>query len=319
MEEKHQRKSLPLTVSEYPDEEWRFIHTETSELIKGKGWADEFLFYEMARQLELEGRIRTDLQNFLERVSEGHFPNYPFLLIPADLQETIIQRLNQEGSLFHIHHRFLETPSPIHWSAESPFHEEFERQIENAAWNAAAEKAQEFDGLDPEDFMPGSCPGDRAATLAKRGIVAEDDQPFDDSQYHLKMLIDLDYPRGRLIEEFAKILDELTFYRDKKSFSKDQRGKSQGSAATLGDFAAFRLREKYGKMPAARDKAELDPKKDVVQKRKTVVETDNAWRKKINRGRDAMEKFRERWGAKVGEVDVALSDGNNTLSDGKQE
>ncbi len=312
MEKMPKPKKLPLTKSEYPDEEWHFIHSEPGELIKSRGWDEEFLFYEMARQLELEGAIREDLQIFLARVSEGYFPNYPFLLIPANMQETMITRLNEEGSLFDMHYRILATPRPIEWSAESPFHEEFERQIENAAWDAAAEKAQSFEGLDPEDFMPGSCPGDRAAASAKRSIVAEDDQPFDDSQYHIKMLIDLDYPRGRLIEEFEKILSQLTFYRDKKTFSKDQRGKSRGRETQLSDFAAFRLREKYGKMPAARDKAELDPKKDVLQPRKTVVETDNAWRTKINRGRDIMKEFRERWGTRVGEVDIALSEADQS-------
>lgn len=301
MEKMPQQKNLPHTVGEYPDQEWHFIHPEPSELIKARGWEDEFLFYEMARQLELEGTIREDLQDFLKRTSDGHFPKFPFLLVPEDLQEKIVERLNEEGSLYDMHYRILATPRPIEWSAESPFHEEFERQIESAAWDAAAEKAQSFEGLDPEDFMPGSCPGDRAAKLAKRGIVAEDDQPFDDSQYHLKMLIDLDYPRGRLIDEFEKILSELTFYRDKKSFSKDQRGKRRGNSTALSDFAAYRLREEHGTMPAAREKAEKFGK--------TVVETDDAWRKKINRGRDAMREFRERWGAKVGEVDAVISDG----------
>ena len=266
----------------------------------------------MARQLELEGSIREELQTFLARVSEGYFPNYPFLLIPATIQETIIATLNEEGSLYDMHYRVLATPRPIEWSAESPFHEELERQIESAAWNAAAEKAQSFEGLNPEDFMPGSCPGDRAAAAAKRSIVAEGDQSLDQSQYHIKMLVDLDYPRGRLIEEFEKILSQLKYYRDKKSFSKDQRGKSRGRETQLSDFAAFRLCEKYGKMPAARDKAELDPKKDVVQPRKTVVETDDAWRKKIKRGRDIMVKFRDRWGTRVGEVDVALNEADQS-------
>lgn len=300
MEKLPLQKNLPLTVSEYPDEEWHFIHSEHGESIKNHGWEDEFLFYEMGRQLELEGAIREDLQNFLTKVSEGHFPNFPFLLIPVNLQEKVVERLNEEGSLYDIHYRVLATPRPIEWTAESPFQEEFERQIENAAWDAAAEKAQSFEGLDPEDFMPGSCPGDRAAASAKRSIVAEDDQPFDDSQYHIKMLIDLDYPRGRLIEEFEKILSQLTFYRDKKSFSKDQRGKSRGRETQLSDFAAFRLREKHGTMPAARKVAE--------NTEKTVVETDNAWRTKINRGRNIMGEFRERWGAQVGEVDVALNE-----------
>jgi len=308
---KPQQKNLPLTVSEYPDEEWLFIHTEATEAtdaIKSKGWEDEFLFYEMARQLELEQSIRGDLQDFLEGVTEGHFPKYPFLLIPEDLQEKIIRKLNEEGSLFHVHFRLLSSPRPIQWTAESPFHEEFERRIEDAAWNAAAEKAQEFDGLDPEDFMPGSCPGDRAANIAKREIVVKDDQPFDDSQYHLKMLLDLDYPKAKLVEEFEEILSQLSFYKDKKSFSKDQRGKSRGTGTRLSDIAAYRLHEKYGTMPAARDKAEID-RNAVVETRRIVVETDNAWRNKINRGRDAMKEFRERWGAKVGEVDVLLSDG----------
>jgi len=318
MKEKPDQKNLPLSVSEYPDEEWFFIHTAATEAIKRKGWEDEFLFYEMARQLELEQSIRGDLKDFLEGVTEGHFPKYPFLLIPEELQEKIIPKLNEEGSLFHIHYRVLSSPRPIQWTAESPFHEEFERQIENAAWNAAAEKAQEFDGLDPEDFMPGSCPGDRAATATKRELVAIDDQPFDDSQYHLKMLLDLDYPKAKLVEEFEKILSQLSFYRDKKSFSKDQRGKRRRTGTQLSDIAAYRLYEKYGTMPAARDKAELDPKKDVLQKRKTVVETDNAWRKKINRGRDAMREFRERWGSKVGEVDVVLSDDNQEANGSSQ-
>ena len=312
MEKLPLQKNLPLTVSEYPDEEWHFIHSENVESIKSRGWEDEFLFYEMARQLELEGAIREDLQTFLVKVSEGHFPNFPFLLIPVDLQQKVVERLNEEGSLYDMHYRILTTPRPIEWSAESPFHEELERQIENAAWNAAAEKAQSFEGLDPEDFMPGSCPGDRAAASVKRSIVAEDDQPFDDSQYHIKLLIDLDYPRGRLIEEFEKILTQLEFYRDKKSFAKDQRGKSRGRATQMSDFAAFRLLEKCGKMPAARDKAELDPKKDAVQKRKTVVETENAWRTKINRGRDIMKEFRVRWGTRVGEVDVALDEADQS-------
>jgi len=79
-------RKLPLSVGDFPKENWCFIEKKVADKIIESGESKEALFYERARILFEEENLNERVRDFLQSATEGYFPNFPFLKLRAKIR-----------------------------------------------------------------------------------------------------------------------------------------------------------------------------------------------------------------------------------------
>lgn len=294
----------------YPDENWLFLFedylpeedypTKKHPKIKGlpkkkeappnsiwRDWQSEVLFYELCRELNPDNNNGWDAGAFLRKISDGQFPETPFLLLTKECREMCVEKMKSPGSLYDTHVRLLKTPRIFDYQIEQHLKDEYVALLEDVAFEAADEESAKREGSTSRDFMSRTNPGERAASATMNRLVADGCQIYEPSQCRVTLNIDLDFPDTAIRQEFAKLLNYIrTKY---PSPGNSRRGKEKGLPVQFRRLAAYRLNREFGtftKIEAALLSKGLP---------KLRIKTESGWNKAVKEGAKMVERFRKKW------------------------
>lgn len=284
---KNPRRPTPgfRRTKEFPDESWSFYFRENCERILENGWEAEMLFYELCRELNPDAHQVTDYRSYLGEISNGRFPDTPFLALDEQEQESIVSAMGEKKSAFQWLRR-LSTRSIFHWKVEPWFKDSFTDQIENAAYKAANEEAEKWEGLTAGDFMPLTCPGGRAALTETNTILKENADPFDNLRCTVTLYLDLEHHVDDIKKEFERVLRQIKNANVVHLGPEgDPRGRPKVFHSHLKSLAAFRLKRQVG----SHEKVELYLEKN----HPLQIEVKKArWNKLVKEGDELVTEFR---------------------------
>ncbi len=281
---KRPKPLLSQPVEEFPDGEWQFLLDEQNKSIIDKEWVEEFLFYELSREIKSKDVPAFCPTIYLKEFSDGMFPETPFYNLPLDVQKTLIEKLRTPGTLFHIHGPkkpaiFQSTISPCLTDVASAHLEDF-------AVAAAEREARKWDGLSKEDFLPVTNLGEKAASEERNRMIREGDELFEPDLFHLTMFVNLGYPDDAIEKKFSELLEGVR--KRRAELELDGRGKVKPPATHCRALAAFRLKRSLG--PFESVEAYL-----LEKKVRNPILTESGWNKAVKRGEEMVEEFKSRF------------------------
>lgn len=288
---KRPKPLLSQPVEEFPDGAWLFVYKKESARIVKKEWVDEFLFYELSRGLVGEQRGLFDPCAYLGEISEGWFPDVPFLDLPSDVQTELVKRLREEGSFFDNHVRRLKTPGIFQVNISQCLTDEVSEHLGDVSVAAAASEAARWKGLDPNLFLPLTNPGEKAVAVERNRMIETGMEIFEPGRFRLTLQVDLEVPDHAIIEEFSKLLKSIRSSDPAKEWEK--RGKVKDQTAPLRDLAAFRLKTHCG------SHGKVEKFRMRKKQRAFPIEGEAGWNKSVKRGNEIVEDFKARFGAEA--------------------
>ena len=270
---------------EFPNESWSFYFRENCDRILENGWEAEMLFYELCRELPPDAHQVTNYRSYLGQISNDRFPDTPFLALDEQEQEAIVCAIGEKGSVFQWVRR-LSTRSIFHWEVKPWFKDSFTDQVENAAYEAAAEEAKKWEGLTAGDFMPLTCPGARKALTETNGILRDNPDPFDNERCTVTLHLDLEYHVDDIKKEFERVLKQIKHANVlQPGPGGDPRGNPIDPHSPLRSLAAYRLKRRAGP-PAKVDKYLADNHFPPIEIQ------DAGWNKVVKHGETLVDTFR---------------------------
>lgn len=272
------------------DEDWTFLWKDNYEPISRKCWLSEMLFYEIVREFEEGAQYSGDPRDYLNRISDGLFPNTPFLKIPEETQKEIVEELRKPGSLFR-QIKDLSSQPVFEWSAERRLTDEAEDHLINIAMEASDAEAAKWDGLHGSDFRQGTNPGERAACAERNKMIRKGEAILDESRCVVTLHLDLAFKDHQIEKKFKGILEQLRNENTPHSSEHETRGKNRDTGLQLRELAAWRMRYRFGSFDKIGDMLTVDrADKNFPDLPYANV---SGWNKAVNRGAALIARFKE--------------------------
>jgi hypothetical protein len=274
---------------EFPDAEWRFLFKEQYEKITGKDWISEFLFYELSREMDETPRRHFDPFAYLKGIMKDWFPHSPFLKLPPDLQEELIQELRKPGEFFAVHISMLKDRGIFEVSISPCLTDEASAHLEGIAHLEAESVAAKWSGSEPSHLLPLTNPVELAVNAEKNRMIEKGLDIFDPRRIRLTLLLDLEVPDAAIRNKFSELLKTIRKTKPAKDW--ERRGKEKDKAAPLKDLASFRLKRSCG---SYRKVEEFLRGKSLDE---SPIPGESGWNKAVIRGEAMVAEFKERFGA----------------------
>jgi len=271
----------------FPDENWLFLFDEYSKEIVDRGWVSEFIFYELSRELNPERPGAWDARAYLEEVSEGWFPEAPFLKLDPEDQEELVGKMRQPGSFFDMHFRLMQSGAIFQVEIERPLTDEAAELLEVEAMRAARTESAKWNGLHSENFLPLTNPGEKAATIEKNRLIAEGADIFEPGQFRVTLHLDLGECDKAIVDEFEALLKRIRTTTPLKE--RDRRGKTKSAIFDFRKIAAFRLKRKYGSFASLTTVLEKENLPELP------ISSEGGWNKAVKGGRQMVNEFKQRF------------------------
>jgi hypothetical protein len=280
-------KSAPELHRENSDLDWIFLFKEKCSRILDKSWEAVMLYYELCRELSQSSDPKPDHLQSLTQISNGRFPDTPFLALEEREQQAILDGMERNGSPFERLRRFS-TRSIFNYRI-APAHKDWlVNHLENVEMEAASIEASKHEGLEPEDFLPMSCPGARASSEELNSLIekGKKENLFDYTGWTVTLHLDSTFHVSEIVEEFKQVLEqikELNFSRSGPSG--DPRGKPKDPHSYLKCLGAFRLKRLVGSFEKIEEFLEKNHYPDLrIQKA--------GWNKNVKRGGELIDNFK---------------------------
>lgn len=253
-------RDLPHTVKEYPDENWTFVKEDIARDLTDLQCSKEAYFYEGARQLFLGDFQNTEAFNFFVSITDGYFPNYPFLLLPEKVRKEFLSSIRDPKSPYHVGQRFFSRPLAVKGHLRYALLPELVNHLEQVAFASAREMSEKYPGSRPDDFLPPWTQPEAAVEREHNKIMAQGDAGVDHSLCSFSVNVDFNYSDKEIVREFEKLIkSERAKYQ--QPVKRESRGKKKTMEQMFRDLAVLRLVEDKGGMPAAKrflvDEAEI--------------------------------------------------------------
>lgn len=293
---------------EFTEEEWMFLFAENVEKVVAKGWLSEFLFYELSRELNPEGLAMRNPHSFLQEISGGLFPEKPFLKLGDKDREELLKKMHEPGSFYRSEYLPLENPAIFQFDLMPALTDWAASHLEDHAREAALLEAERINRskasepkarkvssdastipvrVTPDDFSPGTNPGERAYVSEKNRMIRDGIEIFEPNQLHLTLHLDLEFQNTTIIKEFTELLERIRRIAPTKE--KDQRGKGRKPTAVLRSLANFRLRRALGSYRLVEEFLSRQATQD------SPIASEAGWRKSADSGAELVSRFRSKF------------------------
>lgn len=210
--------------------------------------------YELAREALMEERMSDVTRDQWVEITQGYFPNFPYMEIDQPLREDFWKSAKASGHGFFLWRVFSPHSTGFHCDYEFALRDEVSYAVEEAGREAAAEKAAQFPDLNLGDFSARTNRSEMAANKKKGEFVAELGRKIYDYEVcFANLTIDLRYQDRNLIEGFEEMLTEIRKIAGDPTI--ENRGK-RGERSKLKELAASRLLREFGTVEKA--EAHLD-------------------------------------------------------------